>query len=265
MPTPWSRSFWTAAVVSGVALWSGGVLSAHDIITTPITWDREISRIVYARCATCHQDGGSAFSLMTYDKARPWAVAIKEEVLNRRMPPWGAVKGFGEFRNDTGLTMEQLELVVNWVEGGVPEGDAKDLPQNPKLAHAAPNPHPTGEILVTGDYTLAHAFRLDGIRPRSVSKGSTFQISAERPDGSIEPLLWLYQFDPRFIHPYLLREPLDLPAGTRIHGVPAGASVALLPATSVPQQEHQSAPYSPPRSAGTGPTPGSSVPAENKH
>ena len=27
------------------------------------------------------------------------------------MPPWGAVKGFGEFRNDQGLTAEQLELI----------------------------------------------------------------------------------------------------------------------------------------------------------
>ena len=38
-------------------------------------------------------------------------VAIKNAVLSRRMPPWGAVKGFGEFRNDHGLTQEQVELV----------------------------------------------------------------------------------------------------------------------------------------------------------
>ena len=207
------------------------VLSAHDIITTKITWDREISRIVYARCASCHRDGGAAFSLTTYDKARPWAVAIKEETLNRRMPPWGAVKGFGEFRNDTGLTLEQLELIVNWVEGGVPEGDAKDLPVAPKLTPAHERVQAAGAIAVSGEYRLTRALRLDGILPRNVPKDATFQITAERPDGSIEPLLWLYRFDPRFTHAYLLREPLDLPAGTRIHGVPPGASVALLPIT----------------------------------
>ena len=107
--------------------------SAHDIITTPITWDREISRIVYDRCASCHHDGGRAFSLMTYAAARPWAVAIKEEVLERRMPPWGAVKGFGDFRNDKALTPEQLELIISWVGGGVPEGEAKDLAPDPKF------------------------------------------------------------------------------------------------------------------------------------
>jgi len=166
---------------------------------------------------------------MTYDKARPWAVAIKEETLNRRMPPWGAVKGFGEFRNDTGLTLEQLELIVNWVEGGVPEGDAKDLPVAPKVTQIAAQPRSAGELIVSGEYRLTRALRLDGILPRNVAKDATFQITAERPDGSIEPLLWLYRFDPRFTHAYLLREPLDLPAGTRIHGVPARASVALLP------------------------------------
>ena len=86
------------------------------MITTKITFNREISRIFYERCVSCHRDGGSAFSLMTYPEVRPWAVAIKEEVLSRRMPPWGAIKGFGEFRNDQALTPEQLELITQWVE-----------------------------------------------------------------------------------------------------------------------------------------------------
>src|SRR3984885_7265993 len=104
---------------------------AHDVITTPITWSREISRIVYQRCAGCHHDGGSAFPLVTYENIRPWAEAVKEETLSRRMPPWGAVKGFGEFRNNRALTPEQLELIASWANGGVPEGDAKDLPASP--------------------------------------------------------------------------------------------------------------------------------------
>ena len=121
------------SLIFAFSLGIGSIVSAHDIITTPITWDREISRIVYERCASCHHDGGQAFSLMNYAAARPWAVAIKEEVLERRMPPWGAVKGFGDFRNDKALTPEQLELIVSWVEGGVPEGEAKDLPPIPAL------------------------------------------------------------------------------------------------------------------------------------
>ncbi len=69
----------------------------HDFVTTSITWNREISRIFFDRCASCHNEKGTAFSMMTYAEARPWAVAIKEEVLSRRMPPWGAVKGLASF------------------------------------------------------------------------------------------------------------------------------------------------------------------------
>ena len=129
----------------GVSAWG------HDIITTPITFDREITRIVYSRCASCHHPGGSAFSLMTYKEARPWAEAVKEEVLARRMPPWGAVKGFGDFRNDQALTPEQLELIVSWADGGVPEGEEKDLPPPPKFDESTPAAPPKGLAVVSGD------------------------------------------------------------------------------------------------------------------
>ena len=80
---------------------------AHDIITTSITFNKEIIRILQVRCTGCHAAGARAFPLTSYQEARPWAQAIKEEILARRMPPWGAVKGFGEFRNDQALSNEQ--------------------------------------------------------------------------------------------------------------------------------------------------------------
>jgi len=204
--------------------------SAHDIITTPITWDREISRIVYERCASCHHDGGQAFSLMTYAEARPWAVAIKEEVLERRMPPWGAVKGFGDFRNDKALTPEQLELIISWVGGGVPEGEAKDLAPEPKFDQASAQVPSHGTVAVGGEYQLPKDFLLDGIAPKKVPEDAAFQITAEMPDGSIEPLLWFEHYSAKFAHLYLYRNAIDLPPGTKIHGVPAGSTIVLLPA-----------------------------------
>lgn len=208
-----------------------GLLEAHDIITTPITFDREIARILYSRCASCHHDGGSAFSLMTYSQARPWAVAIKEEVLTRRMPPWGAVKGFGDFRDEQALTPEQLELITSWVEGGVPEGIEKDLPAVPKWdhAHAAQVPQ-IG--MISGPYTLKHDVKLGGLLPMSVPPNASLRISASLPDGRIEPLLWLQNYKPQFGHSFFFRTPLALPAGTVINGVPATAKIAMLPPTS---------------------------------
>lgn len=209
-----------------VAAWS------HDIITTPITFDREISRIIYTHCASCHHEGGAAFSLMTYKEARPWAVAIKEEVLARRMPPWGAVKGFGDFRNDQALTPEQLELIVSWTDGGVPEGEEKDLAALPKFDAAAATHPPENELAAHGDFTLRAPLKLDGVWPQTVPDKASFQIVATLPDGSIEPLVWIQEYKTQWGHPFLFRTPLDLPKGTVIQGIPAGASVVLLKATS---------------------------------
>jgi len=215
----------------------------HDIITTTITWDREISRIVYARCAGCHHAGGSAFPLLTYSEARPWAVAIKEEVEERRMPPWGAVKGFGDFRNDQALTPEQMELIVNWVSGGAPEGDAKNLPPGPQLANAAPAGRPRRGFRVTAEITLRAPILLDGLWLEGTPEGASFQVTAELPDGAIEPLLWIYEYQPRFAHPFLLRAPLRLSRGTVIRGVPAGAVLLLLEANPGGLPARQSARY----------------------
>src|SRR5580658_9403353 len=210
----------------GVSAWG------HDIITTPITFDREIARIVYSRCAGCHHPGGAAFSLMTYKEARPWAEAVKEEVLARRMPPWGAVKGFGDFRNDQALTAEQLELIGSWANGGVPEGDAKDLPAAAAADSVYQTDAPAGGVAVSGEFKLDKPIFLDGLYPSATSKSASFQITAQLPDGSTEPLLWLSNYQNRFKHSFLLRTPLELPAGTVIRGVPSDATVLLLPVAS---------------------------------
>jgi hypothetical protein len=208
--------------------WLATVTSGHDVITTPITFTREISRLVYLHCAQCHHPGGMAFSLLTYAEARPWAAAMKEEVLERRMPPWGAVKGFGEFRDDLGLTQEQIELIADWVEGGAPEGDAKLLPKIPDFPNQRPKP--AQGIPVETALTLKNSLTLAGIQPQKVPDGASAMVTATRPDGSIEPLLWLYHYSPKFPRTYWFRADLRLEAGARIEVSPPGAATfALIP------------------------------------
>jgi mono/diheme cytochrome c family protein len=105
-------------------------IQAHDPITTKVTFNKEVIRILSRRCQGCHRTGGYApMAFETYDDVRPWAKAIKEEILERRMPPWNAAQGFADFANDRSLTALETELLVDWVEGGVPIGDVKDLPK----------------------------------------------------------------------------------------------------------------------------------------
>jgi hypothetical protein len=43
--------------------------------------------------------------------------AIRSEILRRHMPPWSAVAGYGQFANDNGLTLREVQFLVSWVEG----------------------------------------------------------------------------------------------------------------------------------------------------
>jgi len=192
-------------------------LLAHDPITTKITWDAEISRIVNRRCISCHA-AGSSVDLSTYELARPWAKAIRNQVLQRSMPPWGAVKGFGEFRNDPSLTPLEMEMITQWVEGGAPEGDPAFLPKavSPTASahrqfHWTPVPH-----------TIPQAKTLAAIR----ATGPT-EVSAILPDGSIEHLLWIRDKQSNWKQPYVFREPVSLPAGAKLQvtGAPVEVSV----------------------------------------
>ncbi len=217
--------------LSAVMLLLAATIDAHDFGTS-ITWNREISRLVLDRCAACHREGGSSFSLMTYAEAQPRATEIKTAVLSRKMPPWGAVKGFGDFRNDTGLTQEQIELVAAWVEGGMRKGNnPRMLPEPPKEFPSQPAVGiPPGALTVRGDHTLATAFVVDGVVPENVRASSSMQVTARLPGGEVVPLVWLYEYSDRYRHAFLLRKPLMLPAGTVIRGIKPPARLVLLPA-----------------------------------
>ena len=219
-----------AALVAIACTGALAMISAHGS-GTAITWNREISRIVFDRCASCHRPAGAAFSLLTYKDVQPRATAIKAAVLARTMPPWGAVKGFGNFRNDQSLSQEQIELITKWVDGGIRRGNNPNLLPTPPPLQPVHSPDVATAARVSGTLVLKQTILLDGLFPERVSPGQSFQIAAVLPGGRVEPLLWLHGYDARYAHAFLLRTPLRLPAGTIVRGVPGDAVIALLVAT----------------------------------
>ena len=65
---------------------------------------------------------------LSYQQTRPWARAIREAVLLKKMPPWFAEPGYGPFSNDRTLTRDEVDTLVRWADAGAPEGDPKDDP-----------------------------------------------------------------------------------------------------------------------------------------
>src|SRR5690242_8073062 len=63
-----------------------------------ISFSKDVAPILFKNCAQCHRpDDIGPFSVLSYKDARPWAKSIREKVLSREMPPWGADPHFGEF------------------------------------------------------------------------------------------------------------------------------------------------------------------------
>lgn len=352
---PVAGSLIVLSMVVGTQLLEPVPVYSHTPITTTIVFQKEIARIFQKKCYQCHTEGNLSMALTTYKEARPWAVAIREEILERRMPPWSAVSGYGHFSNDMSLTGREVSLILSWADGGAPSGvlmkdedtppvivpslngwergapddsvkvaagekvaaGAKDytsrfevttgfaqakwlrafqwkpadrrviryaaiyqtgtgqwigtwtpglqvntlpagvglqLPARAKLtveigyrgtddpapgdgelgfyfaekrpaqsvapievavAPAAVAPGKIGER-VRGEITLKTATTTSVLWPMLGAGGRSLELTAILPDGQVEPMLWLKYFRPEWPSPYVLKEPITLPAGTRL-------------------------------------------------
>jgi hypothetical protein len=117
---------WIAAVVVALAtvvvVFVPAPVYPHKPITTNILFKNEIAQIFQRKCFQCHSENNLAMSLITYTEARPWARAIREEILDRQMPPWQAASGYGHFANDLSLNSREKEIILSWTDGGAPSG-----------------------------------------------------------------------------------------------------------------------------------------------
>jgi peroxiredoxin len=95
-----------------------------------VTYSQQISRLLQARCVSCHRDGEIApFPLTSYDEVQGWGETIREVVEQERMPPWLADPKYGKFSNDCRLSEAEKQLIYDWLDAGAPEGDRSQLPE----------------------------------------------------------------------------------------------------------------------------------------
>jgi hypothetical protein len=112
----------TVALVTFVCVAPG---SAHKPITSPYTYSDDVLPILRHRCGRCHVSGGVApMSLMTHADTVPWGESIRTEVLAGHMPPGGVDEAPARFRNAPGLSPREMNLLLTWVTGGTPIGNA---------------------------------------------------------------------------------------------------------------------------------------------
>lgn len=105
-------------------------ISACAFAATDVTFHKDVEPIFQKHCQECHRPGEIApFSLLSYTDARPWAKAIRADILTKKMPPWFADPKVGHFVNDRSLSADEIAKIAAWVDGGSKEGNAKDAPK----------------------------------------------------------------------------------------------------------------------------------------
>ncbi len=128
------RSF-RRAVLGLLTLSAGLALPAAAAAQTPgnavPTFTKDVAPILQRSCQHCHRPGSIApMALISYEDVRPWARSVRARVANREMPPWHVDKtvGIQKFKDDVSLSEEEIATIVGWIDGGMPRGNAADLP-----------------------------------------------------------------------------------------------------------------------------------------
>ncbi len=92
-----------------------------------ISYSKDVSAILQAKCVTCHQEGGIApFAMNSYEVVKGFAPMMLESVMSERMPPYFADPHIGKFQNDNALTAEQNKTLIHWLKAGAPRGTGPD-------------------------------------------------------------------------------------------------------------------------------------------
>ena len=99
------------------------ILAMSGCVSSQPTYYSHIQPIMEARCVQCHaseQIGG--FSLAEYSDVQEWSGPVLSAVSNGTMPPWPAAEG-PAYKNDWSLTEEQVQMISEWIDRGMPEGN----------------------------------------------------------------------------------------------------------------------------------------------
>lgn len=142
-----------AICFAACVLFTTGLVQGSEKAT--VTYSKDVVSILNKNCVTCHRPGEVApMSLMSYKEVRPWAKAIREQVVKRVMPPWFADPKHGEFSNDCRLSENEISTIQNWVEAGAPEGDRKDLPPTPQFTQGWTIGKPDVVLSMTKEFNI---------------------------------------------------------------------------------------------------------------
>ena len=78
-----------------------------------VTFSKDVLPVLQKNCQGCHRPGEAGpMTFLDYQSTRPWAKAIKDVAISRKMPPWLADPHVGKFSNDRSLSEADVKTLV---------------------------------------------------------------------------------------------------------------------------------------------------------
>jgi hypothetical protein len=163
-------------------LWA---VTLHAAAAPAPTFHKEIEPLLQRHCQICHRPGEAGpMPLVSYNQVRPWAKAIRDSVVTRRMPPWHADPAIGHFSNSPVLPAAEIALIRDWVAAGSPKGDPAAAPPPAQFAPGWTIPTPDQVFSIPEDFPVPATGELDYIHfavPTGFTEDRWIQAIEVRP------------------------------------------------------------------------------------
>jgi len=92
-----------------------------------ISYSDTIAPILVDNCTACHVKGGiGPWAMNEFAMVKGFAPMIREVIRTKRMPPWHADPETGVWEHDAGISIEDTQKLISWIEAGAPRGDGPD-------------------------------------------------------------------------------------------------------------------------------------------
>lgn len=100
---------------------------AYATVDTIPSYSHDVVPILAENCATCHRDGGVApFAMDSHLMVKGWSPMMRETLMTKRMPP-GQVDPHVGSSDALGLSNDEIQTLVHWIDAGSPKDGEDDL------------------------------------------------------------------------------------------------------------------------------------------
>ena len=190
------------------------LISALAASAAQPSYYKDVLPLFQRHCQTCHRPGEAApMALIDYSTVRPWAKAIKQAVLTRKMPPWFADPHFGKFSNDARLPDSAIQTISAWVDAGSPEGDPNDAPKPVEWVNGWKIGVPDVMFEMPAEFEIPASGTLDYryvIVPTNFKRDTWVRLAEARPSDRVH-LHHMVVSIREAGSPWMRREPVGLP------------------------------------------------------